>query len=66
METKIRVMSIKGVCEIFNCSRMTFYNKYSQRLTPVPNVSGRILYREEEVLGLKEKVEKDKEFLIVK
>lgn len=52
---QIRVITIKGVCEIFNCTRPTYYHKYASKLTPVPNTQGRILYKESDVLELKNK-----------
>ncbi|MFT5254432.1 MAG: putative DNA-binding transcriptional regulator AlpA [Flavobacteriales bacterium] len=60
-----RAMSIKGVCEIFGCTRPTYYQKYAGKLSPIPNVQGRILFRESEVLELKRK-EDHPDILIVK
>lgn len=59
------VLTIKGVCEIFNCTRPTYYHKYASKLTPVPNTQGRILYKESEVLDLK-KIEDNPELKIIK
>jgi hypothetical protein len=59
------VLTIKGVCEIFNCTRPTYYHKYASKLKPVPNTQGRILYKESEVLDLK-KTEDNPELKIVK
>jgi predicted DNA-binding transcriptional regulator AlpA len=64
-QEQTRVISIKGVCEIFNCTRPTYYHKYANKLTPVPNIQGRILYKESDVLSLK-KEEDNPEFKIVK
>jgi predicted DNA-binding transcriptional regulator AlpA len=57
-------MSIKGVCEIFGCTRPTYYQKICRKLSPYSNVQGRILFRESEVLELKERRSSD--ILIVK
>lgn len=64
-QEQTRVLTIIGVCEIFNCTRPTYYHKYASKLTPVPNTQGRILYKESEVLELK-KTEDNPELKIVK
>jgi predicted DNA-binding transcriptional regulator AlpA len=60
-----RVLTIKGVCEIFQCTRPTYYHKYANRLSAVPNTQGRILYKESDVMELKEK-DANPEFKIIK
>lgn len=60
-----RVLTIKAVCEIFSCTRPTYYHKYASKLKPVPNTQGRILFKEEDVLDLKNK-EDNPELKIVK
>lgn len=64
-QEQTRVLSIIGVCEIFNCTRPTYYHKYASKLTPVPNTKGRILYKESDVLNLK-KTEDNPELKIIK
>ncbi|MES2796706.1 MAG: hypothetical protein V4683_12110 [Bacteroidota bacterium] len=64
-QEQTRVLTIIGVCEIFNCTRPTYYHKYASKLKPVPNTQGRILYKESEVLELK-KTEDNPELKIVK
>jgi hypothetical protein len=46
-------------------TRPTYYQKYAGKLSPIPNVQGRILFRESEVLELKRK-EDHPDILIVK
>lgn len=54
-QEQTRVLTIKGVCEVFNCTRPTYYHKYANRLNPIPNETARILYKESDVLELKNK-----------
>lgn len=60
-----RAISIKGVCEIFSCTRQTYYQKYASKLNAIPNTKGRILFKEAEVLELKKK-EDHPDIIIVK
>lgn len=64
-QEQTNVLTIKGVCETFNCTRTTYYNKYASRLNPVANTQGRILFKESDVLDLK-KTEDNPKLKIIK
>lgn len=51
-----RVVTIQGVCEIMHCSRQWYYLKYRNLLTPIPTTTSEILYKEKDVLKLKESI----------
>ena len=55
--TEIRVVTIKGLCDILNCDRIDYYRKYKDRLKRYPTGNRSVLFLERDVLQLKNEVD---------
>jgi len=65
---KIKVLTIKGVCDVMKCNRQYYYTNIRHLLNPYPTVERRVYYKEEDVLNLQKKlaVKKQRDFEVVK
>ena len=64
---RVKVLTIKGVCEVLNCNRMYFYRNYRSRLNAHPTTKSGVYYKESDVNKLLEEIEReDSDIMIVK
>lgn len=56
VEEKIRAVTVPKACEIMGCSRQTFYRSYSKSLKKLETTKKRNLYKEQDVLDLRDKI----------
>lgn len=67
-QRKVKVLTIAGICEVFECNRQYFYANIRAHLEPHPTVERKIYYREDDVLALhkKFKTKNARDFEVVK
>ncbi|MGX9985878.1 hypothetical protein [Soonwooa purpurea] len=54
--TKIDVITVRGIMKLYNVSRSTVYNKYRPKLDPIPTKDQKVYFDYEEVKKIHEKL----------